>query len=194
MSGATGRQASTKRREEILRVTSRLLRSRGLEVSLQEIAGELGITYNALYRHFDGREDLVFQTLLRTTDLLYETLQRVAAGQGSGLEKLMAFLDEFREVSVAEETPSGVLAVVLPLEAQLALGTHLSPSRDLLIDLVRQGINDGSINRCDPLITVTWILHMLYWWPHEIESERRPDEVVDQIFKLIRKALEPEAK
>ena len=180
---------SSKRRDEILHVTSRLLRTRGLAVSLQDIASELGITYNALYNHFEGREDLIFQCLLRTTDLLQASLLSAAAGEGSGLDRIFDFLRGFRDVSLREQTPSGVLSVVLSAEAQATLGRHIEPSSKLLGQLISNGIGDGSIEPCDPLITATWILHMLYWWPHEIEAERPAEAIADQIFELIRRAL-----
>ena len=50
----------SQRRDEIVEVASSLLRDKGIGISLQDIADELGVTYNALYHHFKSREDLIF--------------------------------------------------------------------------------------------------------------------------------------
>jgi AcrR family transcriptional regulator len=55
-------QRRERRREELLDVADRVIQRRGVDVSMDEIASEAGITKPVLYRHF-GDKDGLFQAL-----------------------------------------------------------------------------------------------------------------------------------
>jgi AcrR family transcriptional regulator len=162
-----------------------------VHASLQDIADQLGITYNALYHHFKSRDDLLLQCLVRSNGLLYDSLAASDQQGGSGLDKVLRFLREFVAVSVREDTPSGHLSAALSPEAQSALYELSLPSRALLQRLIDDGIADGSVADCDALVAAAWILHTLYWWPHELEVDRHRtlSDVADGIIALTERAL-----
>ncbi len=162
---------SSARREEIITVASRLLRSKGLALSLQDIADELGITYNALYHHFKSRDDLLLHCFLRSAQLFDESLTE-ADQAGTGLDKVMAFLRIFAKRAAHEATPPGRYAVALRDDAQRIVAKRTNAFQSMLVELVEQGLADGSIAKCDPLVTAVWILHTLYWWPEEARRKR----------------------
>jgi AcrR family transcriptional regulator len=190
------RSARSARRDEIVRVASSVLRQRGVSASLQDIADQLGITYNALYHHFKSRDDLLLQCLVRSGGLLYDSLVASDQQGGSGLDKVLRFLRDFVAVSVREETPSGYLSAALSQEAQSALYELSLPSRALLQRFIDDGIADGSVADCDALVAAAWILHTLYWWPHELEVDRhrKLSDVADGIIALTERALASAAR
>ncbi|STD12646.1 DNA-binding transcriptional repressor AcrR [Dermatophilus congolensis] len=67
------------RREQILRTAVRMFRERGYGgVSMADIAGEVGITASASYRHFVSKDDLLATAMLRTAN-------RFVSGLGESL-------------------------------------------------------------------------------------------------------------
>jgi AcrR family transcriptional regulator len=176
------------RREEIITVASRLLRTKGLTLQLQDIADELGVTYNALYHHFKSREDLLLHCFIRSAELMEEALAG-ADDATLGIDKVSRFLELFIEAATADATPPGRYVVALSDEVQRAMSKRTGVLQDQLVRLIEEGQVDGSITSCDPLITAVWILHTLYWWPEELRRKRRSDDVAETIFSLIRRAL-----
>src|SRR4051794_35934596 len=96
---------SSERREEMLRVASTLLHERGLQVSLQDIADQLGVTYNALYNHFKNRDDLVLQCLLRASVMMREHIESSIDAGGTGLEQLLRFVRSFADATATNKVP-----------------------------------------------------------------------------------------
>lgn len=180
---------SSERREEMLRVASALLHERGLQVSLQDIADQLGVTYNALYNHFKNRDDLLLQCLVRSTVMLREHVESSIAAGGTGLEQVLRFVRSFVEATAKDKVPSGRLLVALSVDAQRTLFRAGHEGRELLRGIVDSGIADGSIAPTDVLIATTWILHTIYWWPEEVMPHRRPAMVTDTVCELFRRGL-----
>ena len=179
----------TPRRDAILKVASRLLRERELDVSLQDIADELGVTYNALYNHFKNRDDLLYLCLLRHEVMLFDCLAKCHDRGGTGLLQIMSFLREFIDLSIREGLPPPRLTVALSHDAQVAMLRHARPSRSLMATIFEQGLHDGSIAISDPEITIHWILHTIYWWPDELKRRRAFNDVRDTILDRIERAI-----
>jgi AcrR family transcriptional regulator len=179
---------SSARREEIITVASRLLTSKGLNLSLQDIADELGITYNALYHHFKSRDDLLLHCFLRSAQLFDESLAE-ADQAPTGLEKVMAFLRIFLKKAAREATPPGRYAVALGEDAQRIVAKRSGAYQAKLVAMVEEGLADGSIAECDPLVTAVWILHTIYWWPEEARHHRSDRAIAGSVFRLIRRSL-----
>ena len=181
----------SKRKQESLRAAARVLNRKGLSASLQDVADDLGVKYTALYNHFDNREDMIVQCLLWSGALLYQAMVKSGEAGGTGRDKVLHFLREFSNVGMREGTPSGSLSVGLSPDAQMRLYQSTLPSRELLAQFIDDGVADGSIARCDSLVTASWILHTLYWWPDELQLERRRNKaaIADQILSLVDRAL-----
>lgn len=67
----------TDTKEQILTVALKLFSKRGYEaVSVSEIAGELGITKGALYRHYKNKRDIFDSIVKRMFELDKENSQQ----------------------------------------------------------------------------------------------------------------------
>ena len=181
----------SQRRDEIVVVASALLRDKGIGISLQDIADELGVTYNALYHHFKSRDDLIYHCLVRAVGLMHDCLEGIAAQPASGLDKVLGFLDAFWALSVKERTPPGLLFSTLSFEAQAELANASQADHDLLQAMIEEGIADGTIAKCDPLVATAMVLHTIYWWPHELDHApgRTADKVARSVLEMMRRAL-----
>jgi AcrR family transcriptional regulator len=83
-----------RRREELLAVADRVIQRRGVEVSMDEIASEAGITKPVLYRHFGDKEGL-YQAL---TELYIEGLKtalKPATEASEPRDRLAAAIDAY---------------------------------------------------------------------------------------------------
>jgi AcrR family transcriptional regulator len=92
-------------RERTLSAALVVVQEDGLEeLSTRAIARRTGLTQPAIYRHFDGIEEIVRETLARIRDLFAERLAARAAtgGDGPPREELLAALDCFRDFAIEE--------------------------------------------------------------------------------------------
>ncbi|WP_068876811.1 MULTISPECIES: TetR/AcrR family transcriptional regulator [unclassified Phenylobacterium] len=158
----TGRRG---RREAVLDAAARHLNARGVSnTSLGEVAATLGVSRAALYYYVEDRDDLVFQCYRRSCEAMARDLDAAAKADGSGLDRLLAFVDRALD---AERPEPAALAEV---------GALGSPQRETvealhngnvarLVDLVEAGRADGSIRACDALVVAQAVVGVVSWIP-----------------------------
>lgn len=88
------REDSRRTREMLLDVLGALLESRGLAVSLPDLAREAGVSVATVYRHFDDAHNLREQFYQRTISALVVRFTELRA-QYSGLELFQEMCDEW---------------------------------------------------------------------------------------------------
>jgi len=153
------------KRDGVQDAAARQLNARGVsQTSLSEIAAGLGVSRAALYYYVEDRDDLVFQCYRRACEAMARDLDAVARAEGSGLDRLLAFV----AVTLDEERPEPA--------ALAEVGALGSPHRETieglqagnvaqLMDLVEAGQADGSIRACQPLIVAQAIMGIVSWIP-----------------------------
>jgi AcrR family transcriptional regulator len=123
----------------------------GLGASFDAIAADVGVTKGALYHHFGSKEGLV--------EAVYKEAIRRHAGRvveasrdGTGRERLLALVDASARL-YASRSPFYRVLVTLHLTAAMerpALADIARKmqrtQRDFMIELVREGQRDGSID------------------------------------------------
>ena len=75
---ATRQRRRVERREELLDAADRLVRNGTVEMSMDEVASEAGITKPVLYRHFGDKDGLYEALAQRYVDELARELEPVA--------------------------------------------------------------------------------------------------------------------
>ncbi len=81
------------REEYILQVSEELLFAKGYyEISMDDIAAQVGIARGTLYRHFASKEDLVFAFIKRDLSALLRNFEEILAANTTVQEKLEATL------------------------------------------------------------------------------------------------------
>jgi AcrR family transcriptional regulator len=87
-------QRRERRREELLDVADRVIQRRGVDVSMDEIASEAGITKPVLYRHF-GDKDGLFQALTERYVAELKVALRPATQATQPRDRLAAAIDAY---------------------------------------------------------------------------------------------------
>jgi TetR/AcrR family transcriptional regulator, fatty acid metabolism regulator protein len=153
------------RRDQIIRVATRLFGERGsVDVPMDEIAAEAGVARSTVYVYFTSRDELLQACLQRMYELLQaglqagrETEDTAPARLRTTIRGLLEQIDQnpaFFRLAMATQAagnPTSAEAV----DAQLSsIALHLAQH---LMDIVDDGIRDGSFHKIDPERAATLI-------------------------------------
>lgn len=160
------------KQDAIVRAAARLFSERGFaHVSLDDVARSLSIAKPVLYYYYESKEQILYECYSRAFDVADAVLKAVLAAPGSGRERVERYLRDYllgHLLGTAPVMPSHDLkALSAPLRAKI--DRRRRARRDRLRDLIKAGIADGSIRRCDPRIVVaawggaaSWIIESFH--------------------------------
>lgn len=122
-------------RERILEAASRLFREHGIAaVGLAKVMADAGLTVGTFYTHFDSKEALVREALLRSLDSRHEALAHVL--HGADLEALVrAYLSPEHRDASGTGCPVAALASEVarhPQTTRQTFASHNAPSLDAI--------------------------------------------------------------
>ena len=156
------------RREQLLDAADRVIRRRGPDASMDEIASEAGITKPILYRHFGNKEGLhealaeryveALMGELRATDSIKEPRAHLSARIDAYLSFVESEPEQYRFLLGAAEEP-GTSALVAEFRRRLAAECAIATAESLR----RAGL--------DPEVAESWAHGMVgmvrsagIWW------------------------------
>jgi TetR/AcrR family transcriptional regulator len=87
------------RQNDIINAARKLFADKGFEVSLDEIAKEVGLGKSTLYLYFKNKESLYFAVVLRGIRIWAEMVKEEVKKWNTGLEKLILYQNANREFS-----------------------------------------------------------------------------------------------
>ncbi|MBT3990164.1 MAG: TetR/AcrR family transcriptional regulator [Rhodospirillaceae bacterium] len=180
------------RRTEILRRAAEIFERKGVSnTSVEDIAGAIGVTREAIYYYFKSRYDILLEILLPTSKTLLNGLRLVCRTDLNAREKLKAALENHLQ----EFTP-GYLEMTVAFREQhffadTEKATELSAVweeyGDLWVEIVSEGQKSGEFNAELNTKMVTFgILGMCNWmsrW-YDPSKDVSIDEIVDTFFTL----------
>jgi len=121
-------------REAILRAAASFASMHGLEeLSLGELAAEVGISKSGLYAHFGSKEDLQLATIATATAIFEEVVLVPARRVPPGRDGLVALSDAFCEHIRDRVFPGGCFFDTVAAD----LVAHPGPVRDAVTDFLR---------------------------------------------------------
>ncbi len=141
----------------------RILRAEGIgAVTTRRVAGELGVTPMALYRHFQGKEALV-QALVEAGFNRWEKRLARAVKTQAPRRRMENAVRAYREFALAEPRLFELMFLVPRPGAPAApasLRTSPSPAFSRVIAAVEEGMRAGELPGSDPeqLILMIWSL------------------------------------
>ncbi len=98
---------TSNRREAVLDQAMELIIENGLsELTMSKVAGRMGFTEPAMYRHFRNKQDLVISMIRRLSDCFEEIFQQFDLGEPPNVllpryfETLLRYLEEVRGVTL----------------------------------------------------------------------------------------------
>lgn len=157
------------KREAVLRVAVHLFLEQGYDrTSLNEVAERLNITKPALYNYFRNKEEILAECYALGQDMAMESLVRIRAESGTGLERLKTLIHAYCQVMTRDfgQCLVRVDDRVLTPERRLSVRAGKREIDLGFRDFVQLGIDDGSISPCDVRITTFAIAGAINWIGH----------------------------
>lgn len=171
---ARGRKSGA-RRTEIIRTAIEIINARSYELAtMREIAAALDLRDAALYYYFPSKQALAYAAHIYSLERFERTLKLATDGPGTGLERLRRFLLLFLEESNANG-PQLYFGEHTYLDESQRRGIDEWADRltSIIAEVVQDGIDDGSIRKCEVALVVQLLLGMLIWlakWTPSIDN------------------------
>jgi AcrR family transcriptional regulator len=187
------RDPATKREAILVTAVQLFLEKSYGRTSLNDVAQRLRITKPAIYHYFRSKEQILVECYRLGTAMIGETLDRIAAHCGTGIEKVAAFISSYANVMTAN---FGRCVMRLD-EGDLSSAARAEiRARKRQIDrrlraFVQEGIEDGSIAPCDPKLAAFSIAGALNWicmW-YEPGGALSPEEIATQFARTLTQGL-----
>lgn len=176
------------KRHRMLKAAAACFNHKGYSgTSLKDVADHLGLTDAALYYYVKNKEELVYQCYLRAGELGREAMER-AVGEGrNGFEQAFLYIRHHVELMVGERGPVAIMSEIPSLKR---------PHREDILEvsrrhgtafenILRTGIDDGSIATCDVRMTGNAIMGSINWIPKWFHGDAAAATTVIEEFPRI---------
>ncbi len=184
------------KREAVLRTAAHLFLVHGYQKSsMSLLANQLNITKAALYYYYPNKEEILVECYRAGIADIENILKETSENQGTGLRKLFMYIETYAVAIVAGEF-GRCLAMLDETELSPATRREVrTMKRRLDMTLrgyVEEGIEDGSIEPCNPKLVSFAIAGAINW----IGSWYRPDgalspcEIATEYARILTKGLE----
>lgn len=182
------------KRYAVLKAASRAFAQRGyFQTSLADIAKEFNLNKATLYHYFKSKEEILFEIHVHAIASITDD-ESMRESAGSGRERLIDFIDRYVDMLIDDFGACLVLTDIKPLEKasydQCVAGRRRIDA--LLRNILREGMDDGSIAAADPKTTASFIFGALNWichWYHS-EGEITPRELKRRATEFALRAVE----
>ena len=183
-------------RERLLKAAAACFNEKGYSgTSLKDVATHLGLTDAALYYYVKNKEELVYLCYLRAGELGREAIDRAIAEGDTGLEQARLYIRYHVEIMVGDRGPVAIMSEIpslKPLHRENVLAISRRHSRSFE-EVLRRGIEDGSIIHCDVRMTGNAIMGSINWipkWFHGNETVAK--SVSAQFPDILTRGLAPD--
>jgi AcrR family transcriptional regulator len=194
--GRQGAAARRIKREAVIRAAARAFNSRGYHnTSLDDVAAALEVTKPTLYYYVKSKEELLFECFRTGLEPIRSAFKEVDDVARCAHDRLIAVLLRYAEAIASEYGWCMVRTEDFNLgtEFQAHIKRLKSEIDQGIRRLVREGIADGSIARCDPKMTAFALAGALNWiahWYHDNQG-LKPREVANAFVDLFEHGLRP---
>jgi AcrR family transcriptional regulator len=152
------RHAFPNTRERIEQAATRLFVSKGVnETSVRDITREVGISEGALYRHFQSKDDLVWQTFEQNYTAFARELESLAAREATAQNKVGAMIRGFCRAH--DDNPTLFNFLLFVQHGQLAKLPADAPTPvTVMRSVLANAIASGEIPSQDPDLATALVL------------------------------------
>lgn len=178
------------KREAVLRTAAQVFNEKGfLASTLDEVAERLNVTKPTLYYYVKSKDEILYECVHIGLTMLQDAIKEVGASGGSAMDKLVAAMHKYTEI-VTMDFGMCVIRVgedPLPPESQRKLRSIKAEIDLEFRELIRQGIEEGSIAPCDPKIAAFTLAGALSWigrW-YRPGGEWTPEDIARQCVGLL---------
>jgi len=183
-------------KDRMLRAAARCFNEKGYSgSSLKDVAAILGLTDAALYYYVRNKEELVYLCYVRAAAVGREAMEQVVSEGLSGIDTVRRYLRYHIEIMVGDRGPVAIMSEVPSLnpdhrEEVLELSRQHSARFE---EILKAGIEDGSISPCDVRMTGNAIMGSINWIPKWYHGDPEMGKMIATEFPIIlTKGLPPE--
>ena len=157
------------KREAVIHAAARAFNRKGYHnTSLDDIAAALEVTKPTVYYYVTNKEHLLFQCFLTGIEPIRAAFREAKDQQAPARERLAAVLRRYGEAVASEFGWCMVRAEDQDLSP--AMSRHIKALKSEIDQgirrLIREGVQDGSIEPCDPKMTAFALAGALNWIAH----------------------------
>ena len=182
------------KRAALIRKAARAFSARGFyNTSLDDIAAELGVTKPALYYYVKNKEEILYACHQISNELGAQAMAYAESVPGNGLDRVVALARRYVELLTGEFGASAVLMEFDALQPEnrktIVAGRNRFDRR--FRALIAKGVEDGSIRKVDPKLTVFFYMGSVNWMTRWF----RPDgafsgqEMADRFADYLRESI-----
>ncbi len=186
------------KREAVIRAAARAFNQKGFHnTSLDDIAAALEVTKPTVYYYVSNKEQLLFECFLAGVEQIRTAFREVKQLDVCARERLNAVLRHYAQAVASEFGWCMVRAEDLDLSPSMS--AHIKALKSEIDQgirrLIREGIQDGSIQPCDPKMAAFAMAGALNWiahWFRESQSMTSA-EIADAFVSIFENGLVPRA-
>lgn len=195
--GPRSKKAREAKRLLLLRTAARMFNERGFEnTSLTDIAETLGITKPSLYYYVKNKEAIFLGIFEITREELLRVKNEAQQNHLMGLDQLKAFMTTYINLSTSDlgKCVIRMNSIVLSDENARALSKMKREIDSALEDILRRGIEDGTLSSRSPEIAASAIFGAMNWlafW-HKPGKKGEQENIKEIYLETFLKGLESE--
>lgn len=185
-----------RKRDAVILAAARAFRERGYHnTSLDDVARDLNVTKPTVYHYVENKEQLLFECFRAGLSQIMETFEEVKNSSASARDRLSFVMTHYAQAVTSDFGWCMVQAENQDLSTAMSRKVRALKSEidQVIRRLVSEGIQDGSIRKCDAKITgfalagaMNWIA---YWY--DADDTLTPAEIAGRFNELFLKGLEP---
>lgn len=194
--GRQGAAARRIKRDAVIRVAAHAFNSRGYHnTSLDDLAEALEVTKPTLYYYVKSKEELLFECFRTGLEPIRAAVREAGATRGCAHDRLVGVLLHYASAIASDYGWCLVRAEDLNLSADFH--AHIKALKSEIDQgirrLLREGMADGSIARCDPKMTAFALAGALNWIAHWYRDNQalKPAEIANAFVDLFAHGLKP---
>jgi AcrR family transcriptional regulator len=186
------------KREAVIRAAAREFNRKGYHnTSLDDIAARLEVTKPTVYYYVTSKEQLLFQCFLAGVEQIRAAFRDVRRLEVPARERLNAVLRHYGQAVASEFGWCMVRAEDQDLSP--AMSRHIKALKSEIDHgirrLIREGVQDGSIQACDPKMTAFALAGALNWIAHWYREDQSLSgtQIADAFVAVFEGGLRPRA-
>jgi AcrR family transcriptional regulator len=192
--GRRGQRDHGVKREAVIRAAARAFNARGYHnTSLDDLAAELNVTKPTIYYYVANKEHLLFECFRAGLTPIQEAIREAEASPLPGLARLNEVIRRYTRAVASDYGWCMVRADDQDLgpETGQQIKALKSGIDQGVRALIRAGIQDGSIEPCDPKIMAFALAGSLNWIAHWYRENQpmTPDELAEAFVDVLGRGL-----
>lgn len=185
-------------KERIHSVAARLFSQAGYRsTSMRDIAAAMGMKAGSLYTHISGKEEVLWEIILRVADEFDAAVQPALSTPGTAAGRLRLALEAYVEVISRNLEMATVLFTEwrqLPPDRQASVAARRDRVEGVFRTLLQQGVDSGEFAADTPVkLTAILALSGANWLPnwYRVGGHLSPQDVADAFMALLLRGIEP---